>query len=65
VLRRDPIPTRSPATVASYSYEAFGQLTAASQNFGGTTTWTNPYCYNGRNGVRSDGETGLSWIGVH
>lgn len=38
----------SPNTVASYSYDAFGQLTAASENFGGTTTWTNPYRYDGQ-----------------
>jgi RHS repeat-associated protein len=51
-------------SVASYSYDAFGQLTAASENFGGTTTWTNPYRYDGRDGVRSDGETGLYWMSV-
>jgi len=50
--------------VASYSYDAFGQLTAASENFGGTTTWTNPYRYDGRDGVRYDGETGLYWMSV-
>lgn len=46
------------ATVAaSYSYDAFGQLTSASsENFGGTTTWTNPYRY--------DGEIGLNWMSV-
>jgi hypothetical protein len=43
---------------ASYSYDAFGQLTAFSENFGGgTTIWTNPYRYDGRDGVRYDGET--------
>ena len=53
------------ASVASYTYDAFGQITAASENFGsGTTTWTNPYRYDGRDGVRSDGETGLSWMSV-
>ena len=54
----------SGASVASYSYDAFGQLSAASENFGGTTTWTNPYRYDGRDGVRYDGETGLSWMSV-
>ena len=45
-------------------YDAFGQLTAASENFGGTTTWTNPYRYDGRDGVRYDGEMGLYWMSV-
>jgi RHS repeat-associated protein len=52
------------ASVASYSYDAFGQIIAASENFGGTTTWTNPYRYDGRDGVRYDGETGLYWMTV-
>jgi RHS repeat-associated protein len=51
-------------SVASYSYDAFGQLTSASENVGGTTTWTNPYRYDGRDGVRYDGETGLYWMSV-
>ena len=50
--------------VASYSYDAFGPLTSASESFGGTTTWTNPYRYDGRDGVRYDGETGLYWMAV-
>jgi RHS repeat-associated protein len=52
------------ASVASYAYDAFGQITSASENFGGTTTWTNPYRYDGRDGVRYDGETDLSWMSV-
>jgi RHS repeat-associated protein len=52
------------ASVASYAYDAFGQITSASENFGGTTTWTNPYRYDGRDGVRYDGETGLYWMSV-
>jgi RHS repeat-associated protein len=51
-------------TVASYSYDAFGQLTSASENFGSGTTWTNPYRYDGKDGVRYDGETGLYWMSV-
>ncbi len=35
-----------------------------SDSFGGTTTWTNPYRYDGRDGVRYDGETGLYWMSV-
>ena len=52
-------------SVASYAYDAFDQLTSASENFGGTTTWTNPYRYDGRDGVRYDGETGLYWMRVY
>lgn len=51
-------------TVASYSSDAFGQLTSANENFGSGTTWTNPYRYDGRDGVRYDGETGLYWMSV-
>ena len=52
--------------VVSYSYDAFGQLASFSETFGGTTspTWTNPYRYGGRDGVRYDGETGLYWLSV-
>ena len=46
-------------TAASYSYDAFGALTSFSENFGGTTTWTNPYRHDERDDVRYDGETGL------
>ncbi len=49
---------------ASYAYDAFGQLTSASESFGSGTTWTNPYRYDGRDGVRYDGETGLYWMSV-
>ena len=49
---------------ASYAYDAFGQLTLASENFGSGTSWTNPYRYDGRDGVRYDGETGLYWMSV-
>ena len=44
--------------------DAFGQLTSFSENFGGTTSWTNPYRYDRRAGVRYDGETGLYWMSV-
>lgn len=49
----------SGATVASYSYDAFGSLTSFSESFGSGVIWTNPYRYDGRDGVRYDGETGL------
>lgn len=55
--------TQCPLGTA-YSYVAFGQLTWISEDFGGTTTWTNPYRYDGRDGVRYDGETGLYWMSV-
>jgi RHS repeat-associated protein len=51
-------------TAASYAYDAFGQLTSASESFGSGTTWTNPYRYDGQDGVRYDGETGLYWMSV-
>lgn len=51
-------------SVASYSYDAFGQLTSFSESFGSGVTWTNPYRYDGRDGVRYDGETGLYWMSV-
>lgn len=51
-------------TAASYSYDVFGQLTSANENFGSGTTWTNPYRYDGHDGVRYDGETGLYWMSV-
>ena len=49
--------------VASYAYDAFGQLTSASESFG-RKTWTNLYRYGDRDGVRYDGETGLYWMSV-
>ena len=52
------------SSVVSHRYDAFGQLTSASENFGSGTTWTNPYRYDGRDGVRYDGETGLYWMSV-
>lgn len=44
--------------VASYSYDTWGNLTSASENFGSGVTWTNPYRYDGRDGVRYDEEAG-------
>ncbi len=49
---------------ASYAYDAFGQLTTASESFGSGTIWTNPYRYDGRDSVRYDGETDLYWMSV-
>lgn len=48
--------------VASYSYDAFGKLTASSENF--PNGWSNPYRYDGVEGVRYDPETGLYWMSV-
>ncbi len=55
---------RKGNVAASYAYDAFGVLTSASESFGSGTTWTNPYRYDGRDGVRYDGETGLYWMSV-
>ncbi|HEX6541440.1 MAG TPA: hypothetical protein VF040_06775 [Ktedonobacterales bacterium] len=52
------------AARVSYSYDAFGQLTSLSETFGCTTTWTYPYRYDGRDGVRFDGESGMYWLSV-
>jgi RHS repeat-associated protein len=50
------------SSVVSHSYDAFSQLTSASENFGSGTTWTNPYRHDGRYDVRYDGETSLYWM---
>ncbi len=51
--------------VASYSYDEFGNLTNSSENFPGATYgWSNPYRYDGAQGVRYDPETGLYWMSV-
>ncbi len=48
--------------VASYSYDAFGALTSSSENF--PNGWSNPFRYDGVQGVRYDTETGLYWMSV-
>ncbi len=51
------------ATVkASYSYDAFGNLTSSSETL--ANGWSNPYRYDGAQGVRYDTETGLYWMSV-
>jgi RHS repeat-associated protein len=52
----------SGTVVASYAYDEFGVLTSSSETL--PNGWTNPYRYDGRDGVRSDGETGRSWMAV-
>ncbi len=46
---------------ASYSYDAFGNLTSSSENLSG---WSNPYRFDGAELVRYDPETGLYWMRV-
>jgi RHS repeat-associated protein len=53
---------RSGSVVASYAYDAFGALTSSSESF--PTGWTNPFRYDGAQGVRYDAETGLYWMSV-
>ncbi len=48
--------------VASYSYDAFGVVTSSSESF--PNGWSNPYRYDGGEGVRYDAETGLYWMRV-
>lgn len=51
--------------VASYSYDTFGILTSSSESFlNDPAGWTNPYRYDGRDGVRYDSATGLYWMDV-
>src|SRR5579885_2012609 len=52
----------SGTVVASYSYDAFGALTSSSENF--PNGWSNPFRYDGAQGVRYDTETGLYWMSV-
>jgi RHS repeat-associated protein len=49
-------------SVASYSYDSWGNLTASSESF--TNGWTNPYRYDGRDGARYDASDGLYWLSV-
>jgi RHS repeat-associated protein len=56
------LPDASGTVVASYAYDEFGVLTSRSETL--PNGWTNPYRSDGRDGVRSDGETGLSWMRV-
>jgi RHS repeat-associated protein len=57
-----PLTDSVGTVVASYSYDAFGNLTASSESLPGG--WSNPYRYDGAEGVRYDGETGLYWLSV-
>jgi RHS repeat-associated protein len=54
----------SGTVVASYAYDTWGNLTSSSENFGSGVTWTNPYRYDGRDGVRYDASDGLYWMQV-
>lgn len=48
--------------VASYLYDSWGALTSSTESF--ASGWTNPYRYDGRDGVRYDAATGLYWLAV-
>lgn len=48
--------------VASYAYDTWGNLTSASESF--ANGWSNPYRYDGRDGVRYDAVDGLYWMRV-
>lgn len=56
MMRRAPDNTTTCSgtpTGAQLGYDAFGSLTSTSESFGSGTTWTNPYRYDGRDGVRA------------
>ncbi len=48
--------------VASYAYDAFGSLISSSESF--QSGWSNPFRYDGAEGVRYDPETNLYWMSV-
>src|SRR5579859_4711821 len=52
----------SSTVVATYAYDEFGVPTSSSETL--PNGWTNPYRYDGRDGVRYDSETGLYWMSV-
>ncbi len=49
-------------SVASYAYDTWGALTSVTESF--ANGWTNPYRYDGRDGVRYDASDGLYWMSV-
>jgi len=49
-------------SVASYSYDSWGNLTSSSESF--SNGWSNPYRYDGRDGARYDAATGLYWLSM-
>jgi RHS repeat-associated protein len=53
---------KSGNVVASYAYDTWGNLTSSSESF--ANGWTNPYRYDGRDGVRYDASDGLYWMQV-
>jgi RHS repeat-associated protein len=52
----------SGGVVATYTYDTWGTLTASSESIPNANGWTNPYRFDGRDGVRSDAATGLDWL---
>ena len=48
--------------VASYSYDPFGVLLSSSENF--PNGWSNPFRYDGRDGVLFNSTAGLYWMQV-
>ncbi|HEX2347692.1 MAG TPA: RHS repeat-associated core domain-containing protein, partial [Ktedonobacterales bacterium] len=54
----------SGAVVATYAYDAWGNLTTSSENIPGANGWVNPFRFDGRDGVRYDDSDGLYWMCV-
>lgn len=48
--------------VDAYAYDPFGVVSINTESF--ANGWHNPYLYDGRDGARYDGETGLYWLSV-
>jgi RHS repeat-associated protein len=53
---------QAAAVVATYTYDTWGNLTGATEIISNANGWTNPYRFDGRDGVRSDAATGLDWM---
>ena len=50
------------AVVASYSYDAWGNLTSSSESIPNVNGWVNPSRFDGRDHARYDASDGLTWL---
>jgi hypothetical protein len=49
---------------ATYAYDTWGNLTSASESIPNANGWTNPFRYDGRDGVQYDAADNLYWMSV-